>query len=134
MSFNIKKIRPLFTGVITTARRYVGDQMTTKSGLLVDTTKMKGTMNPLQFVVAVGTTVHDIQEGDIVKINFKRYIKAKHTPGILGDDNVQSDNLSATLEIPSITLDGVDYLFIQNNDIEFVVTEYDGLDEGGLLE
>lgn len=134
MSFTIKKVRPLFTGVITTARRYVSDQTTTKGGLLVDTTKMVGTMNPLQWVVSVGSTVHDLKEGDIVKINFKRYIKAKHVPGIIGDDNVQSDNLSATFEIPSITIDGVDYLFIQNNDIEYVVTEYDGIDEGGLLE
>jgi len=133
MAFTIKKIKPMFTGVVTTARRYVSDQRTTKGGLLLDTTKMVGTINPYQFVVSVGSMVKDLKEGDVVKINFKRYAKAKHIPGVI-EDNVQSDNMSVTYEIPMVTIDGVDYLFIQNNDIEFIVEEYDGVDEGGLLE
>jgi hypothetical protein len=122
----------MFTGVVTTARRYVGDT-TTKGGLLLDTTKMEGTMNPFQWVVSVGPMVKDLKEGDIVSINFKRYAKAQHLPGAI-ENNVQSDNLSVVYDIPMINIDGVEYLYLQNNDIEFVVEEYDGIDEGGLLQ
>ena len=59
--FKIKKIRPLFTGVITTAKKYVGDQHTNKSGLIIDTTKMSGSLNPFQTVLAVGTMVSDVK-------------------------------------------------------------------------
>lgn len=129
--FTIKKVRPLFTGVVTTARKYVGET-TTAGGLIVDTTKMEGTLNNYQIVTAVGTMVKDLKEGDIVKINYKRYAKAKHLPGAI-EDNIQSDNMSVVYEIPMINIDGEEYLFIQNNDIEYVVEDYK-LDEGGLLQ
>ena len=129
--FTIKKVRPLFTGVVTTARKYVGET-TTAGGLIVDTTKMEGTLNNYQIVTAVGTMVKDLKEGDIVKINYKRYAKAKHLPGAI-EDNIQSDNMSVVYEIPMINIAGEEYLFIQNNDIEYVVEDYE-LDEGGLLQ
>lgn len=129
--FTIKKVRPLFTGVVTTARKYVGET-TTAGGLIVDTTKMEGTLNNYQIVTAVGTMVKDLKEGDIVKINYKRYAKAKHVPGAI-EDNIQSDNMSVVYEIPMINISGEEYLFIQNNDIEYVVEDYE-LDEGGLLQ
>lgn len=129
--FTIKKVRPLFTGVVTTARKYVGET-TTAGGLIVDTTKMEGTLNNYQIVTAVGTMVKDLKEGDIVKINYKRYAKAKHLPGAI-EDNIQSDNMSVVYEIPMININGEEYLFIQNNDIEYVVEDYE-VDEGGLLQ
>lgn len=129
--FTIKKVRPLFTGVVTTARKYVGET-TTAGGLIVDTTKMEGTLNNYQIVTAVGTMVKDLKEGDIVKINYKRYAKAKHLPGAI-EDNIQSDNMSVVYEIPMINIAGEEYLFIQNNDIEYVVEDYE-VDEGGLLQ
>lgn len=129
--FKIKKVRPLFTGVVTTARKYVGET-TTAGGLIVDTTKMEGTLNNYQIVTAVGTMVKDLKEGDIVKINYKRYAKAKHLPGAI-EDNIQSDNMSVVYEIPMININGEEYLFIQNNDIEYVVEDYE-VDEGGLLQ
>ena len=134
MAFNIKHVRPLFTGVVVTARKYVGE-MKTGGGLLLDTTKMEGTLNPYQFVVSVGSMVKDVKEGDIVKINFKRYLKATHTPGVIDDvTNKQSDKLGVTYEIPMIQLNGVEHLFIQSNDIEYVVDDYDGIEAGGLLQ
>ena len=129
--FKIKKVRPLFTGVVTTARKYVGET-TTAGGLIVDTTKMEGTLNNYQIVTAVGTMVKDLKEGDIVKINYKRYAKAKHLPGAI-EDNIQSDNMSVVYEIPMININGEEHLFIQNNDIEYVVEDYE-VGEGGLLQ
>ena len=129
--FKIKKIKPMFTGVITTSKRYVGN-MTTSGGIILDTTKMDGDLNPFQIVVAVGDMVKDLKEGDIVKLNFKRYAVAKHKPGGI-DNNIQSDQLSVRYEIPMVEMDGQQYLSLQNNDIEFVVTDYE-IDEGGLLQ
>lgn len=131
--FKINKVRPLFTGIVTTARRYVGE-MKTASGLLLDTTRMEGTLNPYQVVVSVGDMCKDLKPGDVVKINFKRYAKAQHRPGAIDEgNNIQSDNLSITYEIPMINLNGQEHLFIQNNDIEYVVEEYE-VDEGGLFQ
>jgi len=123
----------LFTNVITTALTYSED-VRSESGLYLGTTKMAGSMNPYQWVVAVGSTVHDIKEGDIVYINFNRYAKIQHAPGSINDDNIQQDNMTYQYSIPCIEIDGKQYLRIQNADIEYVVTEFDGIEAGGLLE
>lgn len=123
----------MFTGIITTATKYVGEQMTA-GGLLLDTTRMAGSLNPYQTVISVGDMCKNIKEGDVVKINFKRYAKAQHTPGAIDEaQNKQFDNMSITYEIPIVELDGKDCLFIQSNDIEYIVTDYE-VDEGGLLQ
>ena len=132
MALNIKKVRPLFTGVITTANKYVGE-VTAPGGLLLDVSKMDGTLNVYQTVIAVGRNVMDVKPGEIVRLNYKRYAKAKHIPGAI-EDNIQSDNLQVVYEIPMVRIEGKDCLFVQNNDIEYVVEEYDGVDDGGLLQ
>ena len=134
MAFKIKKVRPLFTGVITTAKKFVGDQATKKGSVIVDTRKMDGSLNYYQTVVSVGSTVRDLKEGDIVKINFSRYAKARHTPGAIDEaQNKQFDNLGWDYEIPIIVIDDIEYLFLQDRDIEYIVEDYE-VDEGGLLQ
>ena len=130
MAFKIKKVRPLFTGVVTTAQKYRGE-VTTDAGLVL-ANKLEGQLNIYQTVVAVGKMVSDLKPGDVVCVNYKRYFKPVHVPGVI-EDNVQSDKIRASYEIPSIEIDGQQYLFLQNNDIEFVVEEYD-IDEGGLFQ
>lgn len=131
--FKIKKVKPLFTGIITTSKKYVGE-VTTAGGIILDTLKMSGSLNPYQTVIAVGSTVNGIKEGDIVKLNFKRYAKAKHIPGAIDEaENKQFDSMSISYEIPIININDVEYLFLQNNDVEYVVEEYE-VDEGGLLQ
>lgn len=133
MAFIIKHVKPMFTGVVTTSKRYVGDMMTA-GGLLIDTRRMEGELNPYQTVVSVGPMCQGLKEGDIVKINFKRYFKAKHVPGVIdAEQNTQSDNLQASYEIPVININGQEFLFIQNTDIEYIVDDYD-VDAGGLLQ
>ena len=128
--FKILEVKPLFTGVITTAKKYVGD-VKNEAGLIVN---MDGQLNPYQTVVAVGTSVHDVKEGDIVKLNFKRYCVAKHTPGKIDvDQNKQFDDMSMSYELPIITINDQVCLYMQNNDIEYIVTKSE-IDEGGLLQ
>lgn len=133
MAFKIKKVKPLFTGVITTATTYKGE-IKTNGGIILDTRKMEGSINPYQRVVAVGNMVREVKENDIVKINFKRYEKAKHIPGAIDEaQNKQFDNLSIGVEIPSIVINDIEYLYLQVNDIEYIVEEAD-IDDGGLLQ
>lgn len=130
--FRIKAIRPLFTGVVTTAEVYRGE--VTSSAGIIDTTRMEGSLNPYQTVVAVGGMCKDVAPGDIVKVNFKRYAMAKHTPGAIDEaQNRQFDSMSVTYEIPTVEVDGRKMLFLQSSDIEYVVTDYE-VDEGGLLQ
>lgn len=131
--FKIKKARPLFTGIITTAKKYVGE-LTTSGGIILDTTRMDGSLNPYQTVISVGSMTKDIKEGDIVKLNFKRYAKANHVPGAIDEaQNKQFDNMSITYEIPMIVLNDEECLFVQSADVEYVVEDYE-VDEGGLLQ
>lgn len=129
--FKIKKVRPLFTGIITTANKYVGEQ-TTAGGLIIDATKITNSLNEYQTVISVGNMVKDIEPGNIVKLNLKRYKVGKHIPGSI-ENNIQSDNLNAVYEVPMVVLDDKECLFIQSNDIEYVVEDYE-VDEGGLLQ
>lgn len=123
----------MFTGVITTAKTYVGDVFT-DAGLL-DITRKDGDLNPYQWVVAVGNTVTGLKPGDIVKLNFKRYAMANHKPGKIDEaENKQYDNLSITYDLPIIKINGETHLFMQYNDVEYVVEDFDGVDEGGLLQ
>lgn len=122
----------MFTGIITTAHVY-SDDVRSESGLYLGGTKMAGSMNPYQWVIAVGDMVRDIKPGDIVCINFDRYCKVKHVPGKI-EDNVQKDNMGYGYEIPCVEIDGRNYLRLQNNDIEYIVTDFELDNDGGLLE
>lgn len=126
----------MFNGIITTAMRYVGDQKEKVGSLIIDTRKLDGMMNPYQKVVEVGPHENTLKPGDVVFINFNRYAKARHVPGQI-EDNIQSDNLSYTYEIPSVNINGVDHLMIQGNDVMYYMRPDDDdvvIDGGGLLQ
>ena len=133
MAFKIEKVKPLFTGVIITSKKYIGE-VTTSGGLLIDTTKMDGNLNPYQTVISVGDMVRNVREGNVVKVNFKRYAKTAHRPGAIDEaQNKQFDNVSVVYEIPMIVINDEECLLIQENDIEYVVEKFT-VDEGGLLQ
>lgn len=122
----------MFTGVITTAKHYVED-VKTKGGLYNPYT-LKGRLNPFQTVVAVGSTVTGVKDGDIVKLNFLRYARAEQKPtGIDLENNVQKHKAVIEYDIPTIDIDGQTCLFLQYNDIEYVIEEYEA-DESGLIQ
>ena len=79
----IKKIKPLFNGLITTMNKYQGD-IKIKGTDLTDPTK-SGAVKEYQKVIAVGSMVRDIKPGDTVFINPKRYAVMKHKEGTLKD-------------------------------------------------
>lgn len=122
----IKKVRPMFTRLITTMNKYEDDGVT-KSGL-IDVSKAAGTLKEYQTVVAVGTMVMNIKEGDVVWINPQRYAVMKHKKGSF-QDGVISDNPVIDYKFNTIEIDGVTYLMLDNGDIEFVVEDYEEVEE-----
>lgn len=117
----IKKIKPLFTGVLTTMDKYE-DYTKTKGGL-IDPKKSAGAVKEYQKVLAVGSSVIGIKEGDLVCINPNRYAVPKHRANGLRD-GVIGDNVTISYNFPVVELDGKQCLLLQNNDIEFVITEF----------
>ena len=119
----IKKIKPLFTSVVTTMDKYEDDVMT--SGLV---TKTAGTMKEYQTVMAVGSSVRDIKVGDIVCINPSRYAVKKYEDNSIKGD-VISTNPVISYKFPIIEIDKEEYLLLQDRDIDFVIEEWEEEEE-----
>ena len=114
---NIKKIRPLFTKIVTTMNRYEEDQ-TTDGGLVV-AQKQAGAVKEYQTIVAVGSNSAGLKVGDVVMVNPSRYAVMKHKEGSL-KDGVISDNPVLGYNLPIIELDKVPQLLLETSDIDFV--------------
>ena len=119
---NIKKLRPLFTKIVTTMNRYEEDQ-TTDGGLVV-AQKQAGAVKEYQTIVAVGSNSAGLKVGDVVMVNPSRYAVMKHKEGSL-KDGVISDNPVLGYNLPIIELDKVPHLLLETSDIDFVVEEYE---------
>jgi hypothetical protein len=115
--FIIKKIKPMFNSLLVTCNKYPKD-VTLQGTSLVDTTRAD-TVKEYQTVVAVGPSVRGIEPGDVVFINPKRYAVKKHREGSL-KDGVITDNPIIGYNFNIVEVDGVQHLYIQDNDIDYV--------------
>lgn len=80
---HIKKIRPLFTSIVTTGERYTEDEYD-QAGLVITATA--GDLKTYQRVLAVGSSVRDIKVGDLVMINVMNYAVKKYDPNSVKED------------------------------------------------
>ena len=117
----IKKIRPLFTSLITTMDKYEQDMTT---GGLINVTKMQGGLKEYQTVLAVGGSVRDIKVGDLVCVNPTRFAVKKHQAGSL-KDGVVTDNPVTTYNFDVVEMDGKQCLLLQDRDIDFIIEEWE---------
>lgn len=122
----IKKIRPMFDAIVTTMDKYEDDATTV--GGLVDANKLKGTLKEVQRVVSVGDMVRNIKEGDLVFINPSAYAKRKYKDGSM-NDGVISTNEVISYEFNTIDIDNVKHLLLKTRDIEFVIEDYEEVEE-----
>lgn len=118
----VKKIKPLFTAIITTMEKYEED-VRTASGL-IDTTKQQGGLKEYQTVLAVGDSVRAIKVGDLVCVNPTRFAVKKHQAGSL-KDGIVTDNPVVTYNFDVVEMDGKQCLLLQDRDIDFVIEEYE---------
>lgn len=119
---NIKDIRPVYTRLLTTAERYQEDQT---NGVLLDANKLEGRYKEYQKVVRIGSSVREVSIGDTVLIDPSRYMKRKFSDNSLREDFV--DNPIVEINIPTVTMDGVDYFMIEERDIAYVIQDYEEL-------
>lgn len=116
MITTIKKIKPMFNGLVVTLDKYSKDLKTV--GGLIDTTKA-GSVKEYQKVLAVGPLVRGIEVGDIVFINPKRYAVMQHKEGSL-QDGVIKDNPVIGYKFDIVEIDGVQCMYIFDNDVKYV--------------
>lgn len=115
----IKKITVLNTQVLTTANKYNEDQ---KVGSIIDAKKSKGSLKEYQTVLAVGSLVRVIKEGDVVMIDPRAYAVKKHQAGSL-KDGIITDNPVTEYRFPMVEIDGQQCLLLQDRDIDFIINE-----------
>ena len=117
----IKKIKPMFTALVTTMDKYEQDVTT---GGLINVTKMQGGLKEYQTVLAVGGSVRDIKVGDLVCVNPARFAVRKHQAGSL-KDGVISDNPVTTYNFDVVEMDGKQCLLLQDRDIDFIIEKFE---------
>lgn len=118
----VKKIKPMFTALITTMDKYEKDVRT--SGGLLDVTKQQGGLKEYQTVLAIGSSVRDIKVGDLVCVNPTRFAVKQHKAGTLRD-GVVTDNPVVKYNFDVVEMDGKQCLLLQDRDIDFVIEEYE---------
>ena len=117
----VKKIKPMFTALITTMDKYDKDM---KVGDLIDIHRKEGSLKEYQRVLAVGSSVRDIKVGDLVWVNPTRFGVKKHKEGSL-KDGVITDNPIITYNFDVVEMDGKQCLLLQDRDIDFIIEEYE---------
>lgn len=122
MAINIKKIRPMFNQVITTMDKYSDEEL--NDGKIIDVHKVNNPIKEYQKVIAKGPMVKNIEVGDLVMVNPKRYGKMLHKEGSL-KDGVITDNPVVSYNFNVIKLDHVRYLLLTDQDIDFVIEDYE---------
>ena len=118
----VKKIKPLFTSLITTMDKYEQDKIT--DGGLIDTTKQQGTLKEYQTVLAVGDSVRNIKVGDLVCVNPARFAVRKHEKGSMRD-GIITDNPVVGYNFDIVEMDGKNCLLLQDRDIEFIIEDFE---------
>lgn len=121
----LNKIRPMFNRIVTTMDTYEKDQY---RGALLDTSKQKGSLKEYQTVLAVGTTVRDIKEGDLVCIDPTRYMVTKHRDKSL-QGNIMGDDMAIGYKFNTIRLDDKECLMLFDQDISFIVEDYEDVED-----
>ena len=109
----IKSIKPLFTGIVTTGDRYEEDMRT--GGVIVAN---KGDLKAYQKVIAIGSTVRDINVGDQVMIDLSHFAVMKIDPNSIKKE-FDMDKV-VKWNIPWITVEDKECLLINDRDVKFV--------------
>lgn len=121
----LKQIKPMFNRIITTMNTYEKDQY---NGSLIDSTKTKGSLKEYQKVIAVGTTVRDIKEGDLVCIDPTRYMVTKHRDKSL-QNNIVGDDVAVGFKFNTIKLNDEECLVLFDQDISFIIEDSEEVED-----
>ena len=115
----VKSIKPLFTGVLTTANRY--ETTNTKNGIIISAKQTEGHIKEYQTVVKVGSSVREIKPGDIVLINPSRYLRKKFDENSIRDDF--DKNPTIEINIPTVVINDKEYFLIEDRDVAYIIDD-----------
>ena len=118
----IKKIKPMFTALVTTMDKYEEDQSI--AGGLIDVSKRAGSLKEYQKVISIGDSVRGIKVGDLVCINPQRFAVKKHEAGSL-KDGIIGDNPVITYNFDTSQRNGEQCLLLQDRDVDFIIEDYE---------
>ena len=118
MALHIKMIKPLFTSLVTTGDRYTEDVV--ENSIIVS---KKGDLKLYQKVIAVGSSVRDIEVGNTVMIDPSAYVRRKYSKNSVQND--MDNNPIMSIEFNWVTIDNEkgepqDCLLLNDRDIRFV--------------
>ena len=119
----IKKIVTMFNRILVTSDKYEKD--VTKGGVVTITA---GTLKEYQKVIAVGSTVRDIKEGDTVIINPSRYAVKKHAEGSM-KDGIISDNPTVSYNFNLVEINNQLYILLYDQDVDYIVKDFEEVNE-----
>lgn len=84
--------------------------------------KSKGSLKEYQTVIAVGSTVRDIKEGDVVCIDPTRYAVVNHRAKSLSNGDT-GDDMVIGYKFKTISLDNKECLMLFDQDITFIIED-----------
>lgn len=122
----VKKIKPMFTALLTTMNLY--DEDAVRAGGIIDPTKQKGTVKEYQRVVAVGDSVRGIKVGDLVCIDATRFAVKKHQDNSIKTD-IEGGNPVLEYRFDIVEMNGKSYMLLQDRDIQFIIDEYEEVED-----
>lgn len=117
----IKKATPMYTAIFTTKDMYTEDDFD-----LIQT-KATNTIKEYQKVVAIGSMVKNVKVGDMVWIDPSKYEIKKYS-----EDSVKADlltNQTVGYNIKTIEIDDEEYMILNENDVVFVINEYENVNK-----
>lgn len=118
----LKKIKPMFGGVITTADKH--DEDVVNSIGLIDTSKA-GTLKEYQTVLAIGPDVRSgIEVGQLICVNPANYIIRKYAANSV-KEGIEKHNEVVGYNFNFIEINDKLCLKLRDNDIDYIVEEYD---------
>lgn len=115
----------MFNRIITTAEKYESNKLT--DGGLIDGAHLEGTPKEYQTVVKVGSSVREVQPGDVIVIDPTRYIRRTYDKNSIQND--LDNNPIVSVNIPVVEMDGKDYFMIDDRDILYVIKDYEEIEE-----
>lgn len=124
---NIKRIRPLANYLLVTKETYSAKDF---NGILQE--KVDGSLKEYQRVIAIGPMVRSVQVGDLVSINPRRYAVTKYKSNSI-KDNIEDMQKIIGYNIPEVTMDHQKYMLITDQDLEFVIEEYEEDKPSGII-
>ena len=123
---SLKKVTPMFTGVIVTCDRYTVEETTTDG---IEDVSMTGRIKEVQTVVSPSEQCinRGIKVGDLVALTYEKYKKVEKTSN--NDFEISDIVKSKTYyEMPVMVLDGREHMLVDISDIELKIDDYEYVD------